>query len=797
MLIKVFVINNFRLQRIPSLFVVADNQTFIINMPELTQRFLKENGVKMVPNCKIVVTGPTTDYLLGMPGYLLSSNERGLHIGTKIYGSGKIYDLLFAFKALFGLKFLYFSIFGINVDKPDQKFPGLTRLPSKANFRDFAGLVDFFNTWTGDQKALPFELQQNVIDGAEKIKRDSRFVQQSDIEKYQLRVLMENDCELIFIPITNTKKTEIAFCLLFIFFSETQKIDPEKLKVFGLQSKQIGELRKNGKIELADGKLVTIDDVKAESHSYGFFVIDSPSQDFVPSLIDNEFIAQIVTNENPFRLNYIFHLAKSEVALTPDYQKWVWTAAMQQRKNVYLSTDFDQEFHNPPKFRYRAYFESLSSKFPNFFPKLAGPTWDDSILASFPPGSQFHKGFNHYNVAKGTDSLISYMAENPKILQYIEKISKDFSHPSYEKYQTQIRKEIDFKNYPYTIILGTGSMVPSTFRNVSAILYAITPDFYTLMDCGEGTVYQLTEQFGTQADAVILKIQLVMITHLHGDHFFGLLDFMRYRANLINSQKLKNVPKLMILVPGNCLPMLLMFINFSEIQDSLVVLTNHELMDHYLGAETAEKLREMVETEMNKNPGNNFNYQNPMYIKSVEDYKKMYPEAIAHFLAEFEKNSVKKIVPVPVYHCPESVGFVVEAAGKKIVYSGDCRFSKQLAQYGEGADLLIHECTFDCSQDLRMVDDKDHSNIEHALSIAKLMKAEYTCLTHFSQRFRVLKEDDDHPIYLPSNEELLEYFKTRAFMAQDHLYFDFDNVRLLPEVHLAINESYSFNIFRC
>lgn len=790
--IKVFVINNFKYQRIPSLFINSDKHTFLINVPELTQRFMKENGVKMMPSTKIIVTGTTSDYMLGLPGYLLSSYARDVHSDTKIYGSGKMFDILQAFKFLFGLKFMYFANYGINYDKEDQHQTGVYQLLQKHHFDDFPQLVQFFNTWNGDPKLLPPSLQSQTHSAASLIKGQSRYFSEEEIAKHSLRVMTEDDYELIYIPVWNKSKSEYAFSLLFVFHEDKVKFDPEKIKSFGLTREMMAQVTKLGSTTLPSGQTITKEDIKGTSTASAFFVFDCPSAEFVQSLVGNQFINKVLASASEFAVNYAFHLAKLDVVMQPEYLQWTWLPELQKQRNVYLSSDFDEEFHRPAQFRYRAYFEAMSIKFPAFFPRLQTVNWDPTCLSKLPPNSLFHNSFTHYNIVKSKIEPIPYMMGNNKNLSAITAIATDYSHECYRKHVNQIRTVQTFSSFPFTVILGTGSMTPSTYRNVSAILYAISETFFTLMDCGEGTVFQITEQFGSKSDDVILKVQLIMITHLHGDHFFGLLEMIRYRANLVQTKGLKNAPKLMILVPRNCLTVLLMFVEFSNVQDSVVICTNQELMDHYMGAENAANLRNMVDEEITKGTSASFNYQNPLYLNSVELYKSKFSNGLQHLLSEFEKNNVVKVLPVPVFHCPESVGFVVEAAGKKIVYSGDCQLSKQLIPFGLDSDLLIHECTFDCSQDLRMVDDKNHSNIEHALTIGTGMNAKYTCLTHFSQRFRVLNEGEDFPIHLPTDPTLLNYFQRNAFMAQDHLYFDFESVCLLPEVHLAINHAYTF-----
>lgn len=69
-------------------------------------------------------------------------------------------------------------------------------------------------------------------------------------------------------------------------------------------------------------------------------------------------------------------------------------------------------------------------------------------------------------------------------------------------------------------ILGSSSATPVYNRNPTAQLLNCNEKFY-LIDCGEGTQQQLMK-FGIKAS----KIDYVFISHLHGDHYFGLIGLL-------------------------------------------------------------------------------------------------------------------------------------------------------------------------------------------------------------------------------------------------------------------------------
>lgn len=69
-------------------------------------------------------------------------------------------------------------------------------------------------------------------------------------------------------------------------------------------------------------------------------------------------------------------------------------------------------------------------------------------------------------------------------------------------------------------ILGSGAALPTSLRNPSA-QYVLCYDRHILIDCGEGTQVQLRKN-----GISLQKISHILISHLHGDHFFGLVGLL-------------------------------------------------------------------------------------------------------------------------------------------------------------------------------------------------------------------------------------------------------------------------------
>src|SRR5947209_2492588 len=82
--------------------------------------------------------------------------------------------------------------------------------------------------------------------------------------------------------------------------------------------------------------------------------------------------------------------------------------------------------------------------------------------------------------------------------------------------------------------LGTSAGMPTRSRNTSAVALYLRPPRGAarlwLFDCGEGTQIQLM-----RSPLKIGQLEKIFITHLHGDHFFGLIGLLATRA-LQNSE---------------------------------------------------------------------------------------------------------------------------------------------------------------------------------------------------------------------------------------------------------------------
>lgn len=249
-----------------------------------------------------------------------------------------------------------------------------------------------------------------------------------------------------------------------------------------------------------------------------------------------------------------------------------------------------------------------------------------------------------------------------------------------------------------------------------------------LFDCGEGTQRQLMK-----VKASLGKRMKIFITHMHGDHIFGLPGLIQ-TMNLINRTHPLEVfgpPGIRDFIEQTTVPAMC---------EPAFELTVHEVQ----GGEIINYKKYTVAGVWAEHSVPNIGYR----ITAGRSPGKFLPER-ARALGVPEGplwGTLKAGMPVILEGghevMPEDVlGDPVK--GIAVVYSGDTRPSGGIVRLAEGADLLIHECTF--SEELReRALAEGHSTARGAAGVASEAGVRKLLLTHFSARYpdtTVLEEE--------------------------------------------------------
>ena len=276
------------------------------------------------------------------------------------------------------------------------------------------------------------------------------------------------------------------------------------------------------------------------------------------------------------------------------------------------------------------------------------------------------------------------------------------------------------------VFLGTGGSWPSKDRNVSAVAMRIGSDVL-LFDCGEGTQRQLMS-----SNVSFMKINRIMISHFHGDHFLGL-------PGLIQSMSLNNRKKpLEIYGPHGTVKLVNIIINlgyFTPTFDFVVKdLKDNDTVkcDGYIiKAKTAEHNVPTLAyaVEENTRPGR-FN---------VKKAKKLgIPEGPL-----FRRLQNGGNITVNGSRITPDMVLGKSRKGKKIVYIPDTKPSEAIADFAKGSNVLIHDATADSSLE-KKANKYGHSSARQAAVTAEKAGVKLLFLTHISPRYKdatILEKD--------------------------------------------------------
>lgn len=275
------------------------------------------------------------------------------------------------------------------------------------------------------------------------------------------------------------------------------------------------------------------------------------------------------------------------------------------------------------------------------------------------------------------------------------------------------------------IFLGTGCAAPSRHRSSSCILLKICSNNggrgsktlnlsnpmdesyphdsdgteFVVLETGEGCLAQLFLYCGGDCDTVhyvLNRLKWVWISHHHADHHCGLSilleEVLRMRKRM----------------------------NYSNRRDLIQVVAPVAVIQHNEYLACVGGYDDIVQF---------------IPIENTSTRATALHAPLANIAGINGCSLVSRIISVPVWHCQDAYGLVMFLeSGYKLVYSGDCRPSKDLTREGRNCDMLIHEATFDDS----LCDDavkKKHCTMSEALHVGIQMRAKHIIFTHFSQRY--------------------------------------------------------------
>ena len=269
-------------------------------------------------------------------------------------------------------------------------------------------------------------------------------------------------------------------------------------------------------------------------------------------------------------------------------------------------------------------------------------------------------------------------------------------------------------------ILGCYSATPRKDKHTSSQLIEINGNLF-LIDCGEGTQMQLRK-----AKIKFNRINHIFISHLHGDHFYGLIG-------LISTFRLTGRTKtLNIYGPKGIKEIITLQLKLANSW------TNYPLNFHELTSKTSETIYEKDSISVDTIPLDHRVYTNGFLFTSRSSSRKINSKAINGLnLKPFHFDQLKKGLSILLEDGTNiknnELTFDPEKP-KRYAYCSDTSYNRDLIPLIKQVDLLYHESTF-LEKDIDLAVKTKHSTAIQAAKIAKEAKVKKLILGHYSSRY--------------------------------------------------------------
>ena len=304
--------------------------------------------------------------------------------------------------------------------------------------------------------------------------------------------------------------------------------------------------------------------------------------------------------------------------------------------------------------------------------------------------------------------------------------------------------------------LGTGAGMPSKERNTSALMVKLLDEIgeMWLFDCGEATQHQIL-----RTSLKPRKVTKIFVTHLHGDHIFGLPGFLSSRSFQGGDEELTifgpaGIQQWMEITLALSKTHLTYPLKFVEVNEGIVYEDAQFVV-------RAGALRHVVPC---------FGYrieQKDLPGELLIDKAQALGVPKGPLLGQLKNGRDITLDNGVIVRATDVVASPQK--GFTLAILGDTKYCAEALALAQGADIVVHEATFDGST-TELAANYGHSTNREAATVASYAQARYLLLNHLSARFL----PGDLPQFLAEAQAIFP----QTYLTTDYAVFSWQNGEL-------------------
>ncbi len=296
--------------------------------------------------------------------------------------------------------------------------------------------------------------------------------------------------------------------------------------------------------------------------------------------------------------------------------------------------------------------------------------------------------------------------------------------------------------------MGCYAATPRTITNPTSQVLEIKSHMF-LIDCGEGTQVQLRKH-----KIKFSQIELIFISHLHGDHFFGLIGLIS-TFMLLGREK-----DLHIYGPKGIKEAILLLLKLGN------AYTSYYLFFHELTSKESEVIYEDEKVKVTTIPLKHRVYTNGYLFEEKNIERKLNIDAILNYnIEKLYYNKIKLGGDITLEDgrlIPNSDLSFDPEEPKSYAFCSDTLYNEDIIPIIKNTTVLYHESTF-LESESHLAEKTMHTTAKQAAKIAKLADVKHLLLGHYSTRYGNIE------LFRTEANEIFE----NVLLANDGLEFEF------------------------